>query len=611
MSARTRLLQLLPWEGGLNTNLDESMLAHQSLTVADNTVFGERLSRKKRDGINHDWDDASDGSDKILAGLDFWFGSTTKTQRQVAVSSARAVYSYNAGTRSTLSESTKSITNVSVANPTVITSTAHGLTTGDQITIAGTNTSGTTVGNFTVTVITSDTFSIPVNVTSVTTGTGTWVSRTWAGTLTQATITPFNNLAIVCVDGSNNPPKKWDGTTFSGLLGNPPQALAMREHLGRLFATDKENVDLLHYSPVHDHTLWRGLGDSGGIPIGVGDGDPDGLTCIFPTFRGDLFVAKRTKLYRIQTPTNEPADWVITKVSDTIGCVGPNAVASADLTDIYFWSERGLESLVAVQEYGDYGSIPVSQDIQKTVNDDLSRSRFKFIELAYLPTLNSVACAVTESSALNRSLTTSSVNNTLYMYRVPMAGKEGRWYRWYDLPCSSVWVASDSDKKRLYLGTHTTRVSKTLNGTNYDVSSAGAQTAIRWRVASGIIFPTGNPYDQICLKRFILYYKPQGTHTFSGTIKIDNQTVGGANQLSFSETSSGALLGSTFVLGSSALGYDIIMGPASRTVDGVGHGFKVTLEQTTIDQSVEIQGFAVEYETGGTQADTVATSQSA
>lgn len=68
-----------------------------------------------------------------------------------------------------------SISSVSIANPTVITtSTTHGLSTGDIVNITGTNTSASTLGSFAVTVTGATTFTIPVNVTAVTTGTGTF-----------------------------------------------------------------------------------------------------------------------------------------------------------------------------------------------------------------------------------------------------------------------------------------------------------------------------------------------------------------------------------------------------------------------------------------------------
>ena len=59
------------------------------------------------------------------------------------------------------------ITSSSVANPTVITTAAaHGLVTGDQVAIAGhTGSTPAISGNFTVTVISATTFTIPVNVT--------------------------------------------------------------------------------------------------------------------------------------------------------------------------------------------------------------------------------------------------------------------------------------------------------------------------------------------------------------------------------------------------------------------------------------------------------------
>lgn len=68
------------------------------------------------------------------------------------------------------------ISDVSVANPTQITTgAAHGLVTGDSVVIAGTNTTASTVGNWPVTVVDATHYTIPVNVTVVTSGVGTMV----------------------------------------------------------------------------------------------------------------------------------------------------------------------------------------------------------------------------------------------------------------------------------------------------------------------------------------------------------------------------------------------------------------------------------------------------
>ena len=69
------------------------------------------------------------------------------------------------------------ITAASQANPTVITSTAHGLATGDTVLIAGSNSTPTINGSRVVTVINANTFSVAVNVTVAgTAGTWTFVS---------------------------------------------------------------------------------------------------------------------------------------------------------------------------------------------------------------------------------------------------------------------------------------------------------------------------------------------------------------------------------------------------------------------------------------------------
>lgn len=65
------------------------------------------------------------------------------------------------------------ITAISIANPTQVTSANHGLTTGEAVLIAGTNSTPALTGPYTVTVLDGNTFTVPVNVTVAGT-TGTW-----------------------------------------------------------------------------------------------------------------------------------------------------------------------------------------------------------------------------------------------------------------------------------------------------------------------------------------------------------------------------------------------------------------------------------------------------
>lgn len=80
------------------------------------------------------------------------------------------------GTAARVMSTGTTITSSSVANPSVITTATHGLTTGDSVTISGHVGSTPAIdGTYTVTVINSTSFSIPVNVTAG--GTGGKVAR--------------------------------------------------------------------------------------------------------------------------------------------------------------------------------------------------------------------------------------------------------------------------------------------------------------------------------------------------------------------------------------------------------------------------------------------------
>lgn len=71
-------------------------------------------------------------------------------------------------------KATKSVTNATVATPSVITtSDAHGLVTGDVVTISAVGGTTTVNGTFVVTVLTSTTFSVPVAGVGVYTSGGT------------------------------------------------------------------------------------------------------------------------------------------------------------------------------------------------------------------------------------------------------------------------------------------------------------------------------------------------------------------------------------------------------------------------------------------------------
>ena len=114
-------------------------------------------------------------------------GGSTEKYRSL-VDDPSVLYKFTSGT----------ITAISVANPTVVTSGSHGLTTGDYIQIAGSNSTPVIDGSREVTVLTANTFTVGVNVTVAGTS-GAW---TTLGSNDQAMINGATPLPILNDDGT-------------------------------------------------------------------------------------------------------------------------------------------------------------------------------------------------------------------------------------------------------------------------------------------------------------------------------------------------------------------------------------------------------------------------
>lgn len=644
MPKRTRALKVFPWTGGLNTSQDPGMIGMQDCVTLSNIVFGPKSSKLKRDGIDFDFDNATDGTDNLIGGHDFWYESGgAKVHVYLAVSETGKIYKYSTtGTRTDITPAAAKNT-FTVLCPTKATfGTAQYIVaeassgtgyyfwfdksgtdtdpavpglTGARVNISADTTAAqvatrlqgvmdaladfvATVNSDTVTCTdASNGKAAPAynfNATGVTvTTTVKGSSAAWT-TPTAVTFKTVSNIVIMAATGSGNTIFYWDGAlsnavdlrsnpNFKVKDPSPPSASILQTHLGRLWTNDKSNLDRLHYSETFNVFKWIGQGDSGGIDIGVGDGDPDGIKAIFPTFKGELFVAKKTKLYRI-TGTS-PETFKISLVSDSIGAESHNAVASVDTDDIYWISQRGIHSLSATVTFGDFQSKFVSYKIQEDFNTNWTRSRLDNAHGAYLPEVNSVAFAVS---------VTSTTNNAVYLFNIPNAA----WYKWPDIDCEAMFVATDSDKKRLFFGTSTTRLAKAFAGIDYDINTAGTHTSIPYEIETGLIFPEDSPWLVYGFKTVALIHRPVGNQTITVNFQVD----GFAEQaLSFSVESTDDLLGTTFILGTSVLGTSFQMAPHALSVDGYGRGFRINIAQNAIGETAEIQGFAVEFEDAGEQ----------
>jgi len=388
-----------------------------------------------------------------------------------------------------------------------------------------------------------------------------------------------DNLAgdIYYVEGTGSATRLQDSPFFEISASDPPKATILQYHHGRLWANDTDRRDRLHWSETGNPFKWGGWGDSGARDVGFGDGDPEGITAIFPPFRGEIFVAKRAKLYKVPGFSSET--YIPQIFSTGIGCVGPNAVAPIGSNDVVWVSLKGVHSLNTTASYGDYDGQFLSLKIQPTFND-FQRSRLPDVWAAYDEGINSVAFTFTEAG--------ETTSRSLYFYNTELQ----RWYTWLDVDCQCIFRSDDSDKSRFYLGGTNGRLGRTLTGRTYDTDTSAVQSPVLYGLSTGRVFPDGDPYSLKGFKRVGLIYKPEGNATVNATFQVDDHTT---QPLTF-DAPGGDLLGVDFILGQSDWGVSRPTQTYTRPVDGYGRGFKLTVNQSGLQEDVELLGYMVEYE---------------
>lgn len=613
MPKRTQLFQQLPWSGGVNTAQDQGLIAPNQLTRADNVLFETRASKKPRGGFDYTWDSTEIDETAIYGLHEFWFGVDSRQRLFVSLNTSGDMRSYTAGgiasditvegsdwtgildQVSMLTFNNRLITAVNGTDNLVKVWNGTGSATdlknalNQRLATNGRSSSGTTR----TLVLTAKFKGVVGDLVVVSNASANAEFYNGTHEVTAVTTTNVTDDTISYVgDGTLNEV----GTTDLNLTvdGVAPKASILREHLGRIWCNDKENKDRLHYSAPFDHEKWLGFGDSGALDIGVGDGDPEGITAIFPSFKGELFVAKRTKLYRIRGFSAD--SFQIELVTSGIGCVSHSACTLVDQDDLYFVSEKGVHSIIATQNFGDFNSKFISKDIQSLFITNFARARSKYIKAVYNPETNNVAFAFTDTNVPDLVNSRLVINNVLWMYNV----EQGFWYRWPDVPAQSLIVGNDGDAKRFYFGTDRGKIVKTGLSNRYDVNYDDERVAIKMVVATGQINIDGSFYTVKGFKRFLLIYKPEDTHHIQVDVQVDNIPLDSDNSHIFSETAAATLLGVDFILGESLLGSNAQLAPYSRGILGYGRSVKVTITLEAINEFAEIEGFGIEWEPAGT-----------
>jgi hypothetical protein len=398
----------------------------------------------------------------------------------------------------------------------------------------------------------------------------------------RADLRTYNNKLIFCTNGVGNTPKYYDPNStleWKDVVGAPDADFSM-EHLGRLFMNDKLDPDKLHYCETFDDSKWQGLGDSGALYIGISDGDNVGINCIKPPLKGRLFVCKGRKEYQIVG--DAPENFLPQEMTGSVGAASHRSAVSYDYEDVFHVSMKGVHSISATDQYGDFAGAYASRKIQRTFNE-WPEEKLNLVQGTYLSQSNSIAWIIPERGATKP--------NAVWLYNPSLQSEQGvgEWYRWPSTNFQSIGTYLQSSIERPVFGTNAGRIVMGSRGTYTDYTN----TPIVFRIKSGAIYPDGNPQTMKAFKKFGLLYKPKGEFSFTAYFSVDNQP---AQAVSFAQNVQGDILGTTFTTGVSILGADAKLAPFVKDVIGHGRGCTIEIFQSGIDGQIEIYGFIIEYE---------------
>ena len=530
MSRNAAYIPLYPWSGGLNVSQDPIILDPQQLQICDNVVFTTSGSRKKRGGqarLNTAAITVGTAAQDVIYLTDYWSNvSNTKTQRLVAVTEDGTVHA-SSDSGSTWTVKTSAAVSVT-----------HGKITSEVI-----------------------------------------------------------NEDLIIGYSESSAPLSWDNqgtatiSTATASSGTYPDGWILRGHKNRLFvAGDETQRDRIQISAAGDHTDWGTA--STFIDIQPGDGDPDGITAIFPEIRQakGLYIAKRTKIYFLDTSSSSTSDWSVTVVSEGIGCISHNTARAVDQADVVFASDRGIHSLDQVINQtgiveGKFLSAPIHQDYQNNLS---TGDRFRYSAVWYSK-LNSYMIGVKKSG--------DSKFQTIYCYNVEL----GQWYRWTSAPCNFLALKfnASNDEMDLIAGDDGGFVNQLDKSDNLsDLNDFGS--AILTKIKSAVIYPSvsqvQNPIPgETHFTNLVFSFRARDNNSFRVFYTVDQRT----NSFTVDQILNGGnTLGSTalgiagpFILGTIGNGIK----PYFNHIKGVGHSIEIEIQHDTVNSDFELFGMWIEF----------------
>lgn len=377
-------------------------------------------------------------------------------------------------------------------------------------------------------------------------------------------------------DGYN----KWNGLALvpgPATAATPPPDGAgkyLGVYRGRMVMAGNPDFPFRVYiSAVLDGDLWAGP-DTTSFDLDY-DGDPEGVTSIFPELDGFLYISTRRSIYQLScTDAGDVTTYALQRVSHGIGCCANGSVVPVP-NDVMFVSDRGAHSLKRLEISNNVHATYLSKDIQPIFTNSLATQLLNQIQGTWDETQNLYLLSCPSSG--------QTLNDVVLAFNIDY----GYWTTWMGIDARSINTVLLNNKQYVIAGKENGKINILDPGITTD-EGIGFTAAFK----TGKIFPGGDISKNWHFKSItILASCTTVTNVqLNWTIEGHDQTISSGKAFSLGQT--GDLLGSTFVLGASRLGIGRFL-PQTVTVGATG--FNIQLEIVSGGSSdIEFYGFILE-----------------
>jgi hypothetical protein len=312
------------------------------------------------------------------------------------------------------------------------------------------------------------------------------------------------------------------------------------------------------------------------------DGDPEGITAIFPAYQGEVYIATRRSIYRLSC--TDPGDintYFLQKITKGIGCVSARTVVATP-NDILWMSDRGVHSLkkLVVSDQTDIQFL--SRDIQPIFTRQLANTLLEQAEATWDENENLYILTVPSSG--------QTTNDVILAYNL----NYGYWTTWTGINARSISNVLIQNKQYPMVGKENGK----LNILRDDIMTDEGQ-GFAASFKTGKIFPGGDITKQWHFVSITILASATTTTNVQLNWYVDgvNQTVSSGDAFSLGQGSD--LLGSTFILGQSRLGIGRFL-PRRVTVGETGYNIQLEVVASGTSD-IEFYGFILEVDDGDPQ----------